>query len=95
MRPASLADSPLPQLLNDVGFIPFVKNNLVYNLCFMIQLFCSHQLIAIKAGQHQISGGRGNRLLQLRRAPCKGQFDRGNEGYLVKGLLFLERSSPL
>lgn len=91
----ALSASSLLWLLHDVEFLSFIKNNLVYNLCFMIQLFCSQQLITIKAGWHQISGGRWKRPLQLWDAPCEGQLDWGNEGYLVKGLLFLERSSPL
>lgn len=63
-------DNPSLRLLH-ARVISFVINNLVCNLCFMIQLFCSQQPMAIRAGQHQISAGRCSRVVRLRDAPSK------------------------
>lgn len=72
-------DNPSLRLLH-ARLVSFVINNLVCNLCFMIQLFCSQQPMAIRAGQHQISAGRCSRVVRLRDAPSKGRFGSGNDG---------------
>lgn len=68
------AAGALLQLLHGVGFVSLIKNNLVYNLCFMIQLCCSQQLITIRAGsitfQEEGAMGRGSSGM----LPAKGSL---------------------